>query len=225
MSKEKVGAVIVAAGNSQRMKGVDKLFTQLNGKPLLARVMDTFQECKAIDEIVIVLGQTNMERGQRLANEHGWSKVTSICLGGSRRQDSVREGLKMLTDCHWVLIHDGARPLITTHLIEKGLDEARKHNTAIAAVPVKDTIKIASPDGFVHTTPLRDTLWAIQTPQVFRFDLISNAHDEITEDVTDDASMVEKLGHYVKLYMASYENIKITTPEDLAIAESILRNR
>lgn len=221
----KVGAVIVAAGKSERMGGIDKLFAQINGKPLLARVVDTFQECNVVDEIVIVLGKENLERGQKMADEQGWSKVTSLCLGGARRQDSVREGLNMLKDCHWVMIHDGARPLITVDIIEKGLTEAQDNGAAVAAVPVKDTIKTVSPGGFVHTTPLRDTLWAIQTPQVFRFDLIHQAHDEIHEDVTDDATMVEKLGHDVKLYMASYENIKITTPEDMAFAEIILRNR
>ncbi|NQT74168.1 MAG: 2-C-methyl-D-erythritol 4-phosphate cytidylyltransferase [Chloroflexi bacterium] len=221
----KVGAVIVAAGRSERMGGIDKLFAQINGKPLLARVVDTFQECNVVDEIVIVLGKENLERGQKMADEQGWSKVTSLCLGGARRQDSVREGLNMLKDCYWVMIHDGARPLITVDIIEKGLTEARENGTAVAAVPVKDTFKTASPGGFVHTTPLRDTLWAIQTPQVFRFSLIQQAHDEIHEDVTDDATMVEKLGHDVKLYMGSYENIKITTPEDMAFAEIILRNR
>jgi len=221
----KVGAVIVAAGKSERMGGIDKLFAQINGKPLLARVVDTFQECNVVDEIVIVLGKENLERGQKMADEQGWSKVTSLCLGGARRQDSVREGLNMLRDCYWVMIHDGARPLITIDTIEKGLTEAQENGAAVAAVPVKDTIKAASPGGFVHTTPLRDTLWAIQTPQVFRFDLIHQAHDEIHEDVTDDATMMEKLGHDVKLYMASYENIKITTPEDMAFAEIILRNR
>ncbi len=221
----KVGTVIVAAGKSERMGGVDKLFAQLNGKPLLARVVDAFQECNAIDEIVIVLGQVNLERGREMASEYGWSKVTELCLGGKRRQDSVKEGLKMLKDCQWVMIHDGARALITIDTIERGLAEALENGAAVAAVPVKDTIKAASPEGFVHSTPLRDTLWAIQTPQVFRFDLIRQAHDKIHEDVTDDATMVEKLGHDVKLYMGSYENIKITTPEDLAFAEIILRNR
>ncbi len=221
----KVGAVIVAAGKSERMGEVDKLFAQINGKPLLARVVDTFQECNVVDEIVIVLGKENLERGQKMADEQGWSKVTSLCLGGARRQDSVREGLNMLKDCYWVMIHDGARPLITVDIIEKGLTGAQENGAVVAAVPVKDTMKTVSPGGFVHTTPLRDTLWAIQTPQAFRFSLIQQAHDEIHEDVTDDATMVEKLGHDVKLYMASYENIKITTPEDLALAEIILRNR
>ncbi len=172
-----------------------------------------------------MLGEGYLVRGQNLAGEHRWSKVSQCCLGGTRRQDSVKEGLRRLTDCRWVVIHDGARPLLDTNLIEKGLAEARENGAAIAAVPVKDTIKTASPDGFVQDTPQRDGLWAVQTPQVFRFDLISRAHEEIPEDVSDDAMMVEKLGHKVKLFMGSYENIKITTPEDLALAAIILRNK
>lgn len=221
----KVGAVIVAAGKSERMFGIDKLFAQLDGKPMLARVVGAFHECDVIDEIIIVLGQENLERGREMVSEHRWSKVAELCIGGKRRQDSVKEGLKMLMDCQWVMIHDGARPLVTNDVIERGLAEAQDMGAAVAAVPVKDTIKTVSPEGLVHSTPLRNTLWAIQTPQVFRFDLITEAHEKIHEDVTDDATMVEKLGHDVKLYVASYENIKITTPDDLAFAEVILRNR
>ncbi len=221
MKNGKVGAVIVAAGKSQRMGGMDKLFTDIGGSPLLGRVIDCFQHCGAIDEIVVVLGKENLENGRELANERGWSKVSQLCLGGARRQDSVREGLKRLTDCQWVAIHDGARPFIDVSLIEKGLEEAAKNGAAVAAVPVKDTIKAASADGFVLNTPQREGLWFAQTPQIFRFDLIKRAHDEITEDVSDDAMMVEKIGHKVKLFMGSYNNIKVTTPEDLALADII----
>ncbi len=221
MKNGKVGAVIVAAGKSQRMGGMDKLFTDIGGSPLLGRVIDCFQHCGAIDEIVVVLGKENLENGRKLANERGWSKVSQLCLGGARRQDSVREGLKRLTDCQWVAIHDGARPFIDVSLIEKGLEEAAKNGAAVAAVPVKDTIKAASADGFVLNTPQREGLWFAQTPQIFRFDLIKRAHDEITEDVSDDAMMVEKIGHKVKLFMGSYNNIKVTTPEDLALADII----
>ena len=225
MQDGKVGAVIVGAGQSERMGGVDKLFVNAGGRPLLARVIDLFQECNLVDEIVVVLGEGNLDRGRKLADEYGWSKVSRLCPGGDRRQDSVRKGLKKLTDCQWVVIHDGARPLLGTELIERGLVEARRSDAAVAAVPVKDTIKIASPDGFVRDTPRRDSLWSVQTPQVFRYDLIWRAHEEISEDVSDDAMMVEKLGHRVKLYMGSYDNIKITTPEDLALAELMLRNK
>jgi 2-C-methyl-D-erythritol 4-phosphate cytidylyltransferase len=225
MTEERVGAIIVAAGKSERMNGIDKLFTLLDGKPLLAKVIEVFQECDSIDEIIVVLGQENLERTQQMTSQNGWSKVSSLCLGGARRQDSVNEGLKRLNNCQWVIIHDGARPLVSSDIMIKGLAEAQGIGAAVAAVPVKDTIKMTSEEGFVRDTPLRDNLWAVQTPQVFRSDLIIQAHSQITEDVTDDATMVEKLGHEVKLYMGSYQNIKITTPEDLALAEIILRNK
>ena len=224
-SRGRVGAVIVAAGQSQRMSGVDKVFAELGGVPLLARVLDTFQECSAIDEIVLVLGEENLERGRELVSSHGWSKVTMICPGGERRQDSVKKGLQRLGDCRWVVIHDGARPLVAPDLIERGLAEARESGSAVAAVPVKDTIKRVSRDGWVKETPERDSLWTIQTPQVFLFDLIFQAHEEIAEDVSDDATMVERLGHRVRIYRGSYENIKVTTPEDLALAEIILKEK
>ena len=225
MESGKVGAIIVAAGQSSRMGGADKIFSELDGRPLLARVIDIFQACEAIDEIVIVLGQENLKRGQMIMENSNWEKVTALCQGGRRRQDSVKEGLKRLTDCRWVVIHDGARPLLSPELIERGLVEAQKTGAAIAAVPVKDTIKIAAIDGFVRDTLQRDTLWAAQTPQVFRFDLISQAHERITEDVTDDAMMLEEMGYKVKLYMGSYDNIKVTTPGDLALVETILRKK
>ncbi|MBT9163276.1 MAG: 2-C-methyl-D-erythritol 4-phosphate cytidylyltransferase [Chloroflexi bacterium] len=221
----RVGAVIVAAGRSQRMGGVDKVFALLGGRAVLARVLDTFQECSVIDEIVLVLGEENLERGREMASSRCWPKVTSICHGGRRRQDSVKEGLKRLRDCQWAVIHDGARPLVAPDLIERGLAEARESGAAVAAVPVKDTIKRVSRDGVVCQTPERDTLWTIQTPQVFLFDLIFQAHEEITEDVSDDATMVERLGRGVRIYRGSYENIKVTTPEDLALAEVILRRK
>jgi len=207
------------------MGGIDKVFAETGGRPLIAKVMDAFQTCDAIDEIVLVLGEENLDRGKKLVRQNEWPKVKSVCPGGARRQDSVREGLKRLVDCEWAVIHDGARPLVNADLIVRGLAEARESGAAIAGVPVKDTIKLATPEGFVRETPRRDGMWAIQTPQVFRFGLIVRAHEAITEDVTDDAAMVERMGLPVKIYVGSYENIKVTTPEDLALVETILRNR
>ena len=225
MREGKVGAIIVAAGQSKRMQGRDKIFAQLAGKPLLARVVEVFQECEVVDQMVIVLSRQNLELGKELAAKNHWTKVKAICLGGERRQDSVREGLKRLANCRWVIVHDGARPLLTRELIEKGLAEAQESGAAIAAVPVKETIKRVSPEGFVQETPRRDNLWIAQTPQVFDFDLLVRAHEQINEEVSDDAMLVEKLGHKVKLYLGSYENIKVTTPEDLALAEFILNRK
>lgn len=223
MTKQQTaGAVIVAAGSSQRMDGVDKVFALLGEKTVLARVVDTFQECDLIDRIVIVLSEANLKKGEQLAAGQRWPKVTDICPGGERRQDSVVAGLNRLSNCDWVVIHDGARPFVTRDLIEQGLETARETGAAIAAVPVTDTIKVAGDDQIVQGTPPRQSLWAVQTPQVFRFDIITEAYRQLKYEATDDARAVEQLGYKVKLYMGSYRNIKITNPDDLALAEWML---
>ena len=219
MIEDKVGTIIVAAGSGERMGGLDKAFAQLGGKPVLARVIDIFDRCQSVSQIVVVVTEKNIERCQQLVTEERWSKVTEVCAGGRRRQDSVAAGLSRLKDCDWVVIHDGARPLVTEELIRRGLAEARETGAAVAAVPVTDTIKVAGDDRIVRETPPRGSLWAVQTPQVFRYDIINEAYRQVTAEVTDDASMVERLGYKVKLYMGSYDNIKITTPDDLALAE------
>jgi len=215
--KQKVGAVIAAAGSSQRMGGADKVLSLLGGKPILARVVDTFQGCSLIDQIVVVLSEQNLERGRQLVTEEGWSKVSDICAGGQRRQDSVANGLRRLSNCDWVVIHDGVRPLVTVDLINRGLEAAKETGAAVAAVPVTDTIKLAGDDRIVHQTPPRQNLWAVQTPQVLSNEIITEAYSRATGDVTDDASLVEQLGYRVKIYLGSYDNIKITTPDDLAL--------
>ncbi len=222
MGYEEVGAVIAAAGESRRMGGIDKVFAPLGGKPALVRVLDAFASCDKVGQIVVVVSEKNLERCRKLIAEEKWSKPIEVCAGGKRRQDSVAAGLKRL-DCQWVVIHDGARPLVTKDLIEEGLKAAQETGAAVAAVPVTDTIKIAADDGIVHQTPPRQNLWAVQTPQVFRLDIIARAYEQARGEVTDDASLVEKLGHKVKLYMGSYDNIKITNPRDLALAEVLLR--
>jgi len=219
---EKVGAVIAAAGESRRMGGIDKVFAPLGGKPALARVIDTFQKCRLINQIIVVVNAKNIEKCRKLVAEERWHKVSDICAGGRRRQDSVAAGLKKL-NCQWVVIHDGARPLVTKELIERGLKAAQETGAAVAAIPVTDTIKIADDDRIVRQTPPRQNLWAVQTPQVFRVDIIARAYKRAKGEVTDDASLVEKLNHKVKLYMGSYDNIKITSPHDLALAEVLLK--
>lgn len=225
MKRGKVGAIVVAAGSSRRMGEVDKIFANLAGKPLLVYTVDVFQRCPSIDQVIIVLSEDKLEEGRKLVEEHRWSKVVEVCPGGVRRQDSVREGLERLSGCQWVVIHDGARPCLEVDLIEKGLKEACQSGAAIAAIPVKDTIKVVSPSSFVEETPVRQSLWAVQTPQVFRFDIICEAYGKAQGEVTDDAALVERLGYKVKLYPGSDTNIKVTTPDDLSIAEAILRNR
>jgi 2-C-methyl-D-erythritol 4-phosphate cytidylyltransferase len=223
--KQKAGAVIVAAGSSQRMGDVDKIFALLGGKPVLVRVLDTFQECSAIDQIVVVLSEQNLEQGKKLISEQDYPGNIDICPGGERRQDSVVAGLNLLDKCAWAVIHDGARPLVTGDLIEQGLEAAQETGSAIAAVPVTDTIKVAGDDQVVQGTPPRNNLWMVQTPQIFRFDIIHQAYDRLKYDVTDDARAVEQAGQKVKIYMGSYDNIKITNPDDLALAEILLRKR
>ena len=166
-NQQKVGAVITAAGEGQRMGGMDKIFAQLGGVPVLARVIEVFDRCQAISQIVVVVSQEKVERCQQLVAEHSWPKVIKVCAGGKRRQDSVAKGLSRLKGCNWVVIHDGARPLVTEELIERGLTEAGQTGAAVAAVPVTDTIKVAGDDRIVQETPPRDTLWAVQTPRYF----------------------------------------------------------
>jgi len=223
--EQQIGAVIVAAGWSQRMGGVDKMLTLLGGKPVLAWAVDVFQRCKLIDQIVVVVSKQSLGRCRQLVAERGWSKVTEVCVGGRRRQDSVAAGLGQLNRCQWVVIHDGARPLVTEGLIEHGLKAARETGAAVVAVPVTDTIKVAGDDRVVQQTLPRGNLWAVQTPQVFRFDIITEAYRRVKAEVTDDASLVEQLDYKVKLYMGSYDNIKITTPDDLALAEILWQRR
>jgi 2-C-methyl-D-erythritol 4-phosphate cytidylyltransferase len=206
------------------MDGIDKVLALLDGKPVLARVIDVFQKCNSIDQIVVVLSRQNLKPGQQLVAEQGWSKVTNVCVGGELRQHSVLAGLNRLGHCDWMVIHDGARPLVTEDLIDRGLEAAVETGAAIAAVPVTDTVKVAGDDWFVQGTPPRRNLWAVQTPQVFRFDIIAEAYRQAKGEVTDDATLVERLGYKVKLYMGSYDNIKVTTPDDLALAE-ILRQK
>ena len=220
---KKTGAIIVAAGKGERMGGVDKIFAPLAGKPLLAWTIDVFEKCPAIDQIVIVLGKHNIETGRKLAAEYGWKKVTDICIGGEKRTESVSNGIKLLKGCGWVVIHDGARPLVKESLIKIGLSEAKETGAAVAAVPVTDTIKMSSDDNFIIGTPPREKLWSVQTPQVFRFDIIEEAHRNADKNATDDASLVEKLGYTVKLYFGSYNNIKVTTPIDLSLAEILVK--
>ena len=216
------GIIIVAAGESSRM-GIDKIFMILGKKPLLAWPVDVCQRCDRIDQIVIVLNINTIAQGEDLVKKYGWSKVADVCAGGVRRQDSVKKGLQRLRGCDWILIHDGARPFLTEELITGGLAAAEETGAAAAAVPVKDTIKIAGKDKIVKSTPPRDGLWAVQTPQVFRSDIIAKAYLNAAEDVTDDASLAERSGITVKLYKGSYSNIKITTADDIAFAESITR--
>ena len=218
-----VGAVIVAAGRSTRMGGVDKTFAPIYGRPLVAHTLDRFESSSLIDQIVLVLAEDSLEQGRKLVEERDYEKVAHVCAGGQRRQDSVRNGLELLSPCDWVMVHDGARPCLDDAMLQRGLDAAAACGSAVAGVPVKDTIKLVTPDQMVKDTPDRSQLWAAQTPQIFRYGLLLEAHQTCTQDVTDDAAMVESLGHPVKMFLGSYENIKVTTTDDLVIAETFLK--
>jgi 2-C-methyl-D-erythritol 4-phosphate cytidylyltransferase len=222
VSQESVGAIIAAAGRSERMGGRDKLFAVVGGKPLLAHTLIAFDVCRGVDRVVLVLSPENIERGRELVSEAGFGKVAAVCQGGERRQDSVCNGLEALASCQWVVVHDGARPLVTAGLIERGLEAAKETGAAIAALPIADTVKEVEPPGLIGRTLSRSQLWAAQTPQVFRYDILREAHQRAQGEVTDDAALVEKAGYRVKVFEGSSRNIKVTTAADLAIVEALL---
>ena len=225
MAQARVGAIVVAAGSSQRMGGADKIFATVAGRPLLAHTIDALHRCPQVDQIVVVLGPDRLDEGRALVRGHGWHKVTAVCPGGARRQDSVKAGLDCLADCRWVVVHDGARPCVSEDLVSRGLEAAAESGAAIAAIPVADTIKEVSPRGAVVGTRDREGLWTVQTPQVFRIDILQEAHRTVDDTATDDAAMVERLGYTVRVYPGSSTNIKVTTPDDLAIVEAIVQQR
>ncbi len=211
------------------MSGIDKIFTPILGMPLVAHTINAFEAIDCVSSITLVLSESSLEAGRHLATNMGWSKLTSdrVCPGGARRQDSVRNGLEATegVGCKWVAVHDGARPCISPDLMDRALEAVQDTGAAIAAVPAKDTIKTVSTGGLVENTPPRETLWMVQTPQVFDFSLLVEAHDSCPPDVTvtDDAALVERMGGAVKVFMGAYENLKVTTPEDMAVAETFLR--
>src|SRR2546421_8064283 len=221
-------ALIVAAGSSRRMQGHDKLWMPLAGRLTLARTIDVFDASPLVDRIVLIVHAERITDAAALCQQEGWRKIVGIVTGGSRRQDSVRIGLdalaKIAPGSQWVMIQDGARPLVTPAILEAGLISAQEHQASIAAVPVKDTIKLVE-EGRVAATLDRSQLWAIQTPQVFSFPLIHQAHHNPAAqgDVTDDAMLLEQLGYSVAIFTGAYTNIKITTQEDLFLAEAFIQ--
>ena len=219
---ESVGAIIAAAGRGRRFGEGDKLFAPLAGRPLIAHTLMAFEVCRAVDTVVLVMAEENLERGHSLVASAGFDKVAAICPGGSRRQDSVRMGLEALPECRWVVVHDGARPLVTAALIEAGLTAAAETGAAIAAVPLADTLKEVADDGLIRRTLDRRNLWAAQTPQVFERELLREAHRLAKDDATDDAALVEALGRQVKVFPGSPRNLKVTTAADLALAQALL---
>jgi len=212
VEEKKVTAVIVAAGSSRRM-GFDKLFYPLDGQPLLARTLAAFESHPLVDAIVVVAG----ERGEETrALASACAKVTAVVRGGATRMASVRAGLAAAGSEGLVAIHDGARPFVSAAVITRALTAAASCGGAAPAVPVKDTIKVVGADGFVTATPARQTLMAVQTPQVFDARLYAAAAAAVTdENVTDDCGVFEAFGRPVRLVAGEYANLKVTTPEDL----------
>ena len=210
------------------MGGIDKIFAPLLGIPLLAYVLDQLEAFAPVDQVALALGKESVERGRELVVQRGYRKPIRVCAGGKRRQDSVRNGLdalNALSSPQWVIVHDGARPCLDGPMLQRGLEAAKDSGAAVAGVPVKDTIKLVSAQGMVADTPPRNALWAAQTPQVFRFSLLWDAHQRCVDTFTDDAAMVESVGGRVKMFQGSYENLKVTTPEDLDIAGLFLQRR
>jgi len=221
-------AVILAAGRGERMMGLNKLFAEIDGEPVLAHTLRAFELCPEVDEIIVVARPEEIGDIGVLINEYGFSKVSKVIRGGERRQDSVYSGLMEVSPkSQLAAIHDGARPLVTQRLIEETIKAAAEYNAAAPGVPVKDTIKVVK-SGEVVSTPDRATLFAIQTPQVFKTDIIKAALTDVIRtkaEITDDCMAVEKLGLTVKITQGDYDNIKITTPSDLIVADAILRER
>ncbi len=179
----------------------------------------------AVSAVVLVMAAQNVSRGQKQVERHSLTKVAAVVEGGPRRQDSVRAGLEALTPCDYVAVHDGGRPLVTVALIERGLAAARETGAAVPGVRIADTVKQAGADGLVMRTVNRSRLWAVQTPEVFRYELLLRAHREITEDVTDDAAMVEALGEPVRVFEGDRRNLKVTVAVDLEVVRALLEGR
>lgn len=230
MQKARCTAIVLAAGQGKRMgTKVQKQYLEISGKPVLYYSLNTFQNSKIIDEIVLVVSEGQEEYCRKeFIEKYSFDKVSKIVVGGSERYYSVWNGLQTLPDEGYVFIHDGARPFVTEEIIIRAYDEVCNCKACVVGMPVKDTIKIADEDRFSDYTPKRDWVWTIQTPQVFDVKIAKEAYELLMKcdiiNVTDDAMVVETMLHQkVKLVKGSYENIKITTPEDLDIAEVFLK--
>ena len=223
-------AIVLAAGQGKRMHSkIQKQFLEIQGYPVLYYSLRCFQESPLIQDIILVTGEDALSYcKEEIVKKYGFTKVSNVIAGGKERYDSVYAGLCACKDCRYVLIHDGARPFITEEIIERGLEKVKETGACVVGMPSKDTIKLSDAEGYVKETPDRKCVWTIQTPQIFSYALIREAHDSIRKKdmskITDDAMVIEQeTGVKVALAEGSYQNIKITTPEDLYIAEAFLR--
>nr|WP_302686873.1 2-C-methyl-D-erythritol 4-phosphate cytidylyltransferase [uncultured Romboutsia sp.] len=222
------GVVIVAAGTGSRMNiGINKQFIKLEGKEIIAYTIEKFYNNSNIEDIVVVVKEDESEFFKKEILDKYNFKNVKIAYGGKERQDSVYNGLKLLDEkCDVVLIHDGARPFVSDKIIDKSIEEAKEHKAIVVGVPVKDTIKVIDNDKNIVDTPNRSVLWAVQTPQTFDYNILIDAYKDAFKNKfygTDDAMLVERIGYKVKMLEGSYNNIKITTQEDLNIGSQILR--
>lgn len=229
MKNEKNVAIILAAGQGKRMNSsIPKQYLMLEDRPVLFYAIQAFEKAACIDEIILVVGRDQIDYcTQKIVNKYNFQKVKKIIPGGKERYDSVYCGIKEALDADNIFIHDGARPFVTEKNIEDTLKCVQVHGACVLGVPVKDTIKIVDRDNIIVQTPDRAYVWAIQTPQVFKKDIILEAYDKLSvsnvSNITDDAMVVEQmLGLQVKVVEGSYENIKITTPDDLRVVECYL---
>lgn len=223
-----ISAVIVSAGNSTRMGGINKQFLELDGAPVIINTVTAFQKSDLVDEIVIVTRERDIEEVAKLVEKYEFSKVLNIVAGGKTRQLSVYEGIISTSNiADLVVIHDGARPLVTVKVIEETIKAAAEFGAAATGVKVKDTVKVVDENDNIIDTPDRAYMRFIQTPQVFEKKLYLDAVNTVknSQDFTDDCMLIEAYGKTVKFVDGDYENIKITTPEDIDLAESYIKRR
>ena len=223
-----VSAIIVSAGNSSRMGGINKQFLNICGMPVIAHSIKAFQACNLIDEIVIVTRENDIDEVNEVVKDYCFSKVVAVVVGGETRQLSVLNGIKAVSnDAEYIAIHDGARPLVTQKVIVDTLNCAIEFNAATTGVKVIDTIKIVDENENIIDTPDRAFLRAVQTPQIFNKSLYLNAVANVpnSKDFTDDCKLIEAYGHKVKIVDGDYENIKITTPSDIEIVTYYLSKK
>ncbi|GAA4654028.1 2-C-methyl-D-erythritol 4-phosphate cytidylyltransferase [Anaerocolumna aminovalerica] len=230
MEHKKIVAIILAAGTGKRMESnIPKQYLVLQDKPILYYSLKTFEESN-VDEIILVVGNGEIEYcREEIVDKFKFKKVRKILEGGSERYHSVFKGLNVINYADYILIHDGARPFISLETINRTIEEVGTYNACVVGVPSKDTVKIVNEEGIVMETPNRDKVWAVQTPQAFSYEIIKRAYEMLFKNnqenlkITDDAMVVEyTLNFPVKLVMGDYTNIKITTPDDLIIGQSIL---
>lgn len=230
MKKEKNTAIVLAAGQGKRMHSkIQKQFLEIGGKPVLYYSLRCFQDSPLIDDIILVTREDALAYCRsEIVDRYGFTKVSRIVQGGKERYDSVYAGLLACEDTDYVLIHDGARPFITEEILRRGMEGVKETGACVIGMPSKDTVKLSDAAGFVSETPDRKTVWTIQTPQIFSYNLIKSVHDSIRRkdmsQITDDAMVVEQeSGTRIRLVEGSYMNLKITTPEDLNVAEIFLQ--